>query len=448
MSRSTFTSAEAVELAVVERSGFVESRHVGSAVVLGPDGAELISLGRPDVPVFTRSSLKPLQAIAAMSLGAEVSGASAALATASHKSEAGHVEVVSQMLDSVGLSASDLKCPAAHPADGKLRRQLQEEAWAAGAAVGIGAAVGNSAVGDTKSPLYFNCSGKHAAFLMAAVAQGAETANYLDPDHPVQTKIAEVVRTFSGEDPAAVGVDGCGAPVFALSLVGLARAIGRVVTLGTGEEATWTGEAAGESSAAGEPSVAGESSSAENASGNYTAATSAYAAEARTLMNGVFENPWGIEGHGRPNSTVIERLGVFAKGGAEGVIVMATTTGYSVALKCLDGSSRATGLVALELLDRAGAFANPTSTSANPPAPANPNKHATPDEPANPTLTSANISRTHVTPALLAEVSEAITDPITGGTDTEGRTALVGRLIVGKDVASIERMADGDSQKD
>lgn len=384
VTRSTFTSANAAELAAVVRSGFVESRHIGTAVVLDPQGSPLISLGAPEVPVFTRSSLKPLQAIAAMSLGAKVNGTWAALATASHKCEAGHAEAVEAMLESVGLSPADLQCPSAHPADGAFRRSLQAEG------------------GDPKSPLYFNCSGKHTAFLMAALAAGADPASYLDSAHPVQTRVAEVVETFADEAPAAVGTDGCGAPVFALSLVGLARAIGRAVRLGSID------------STSADPAPTSTDTAPTETSGAYTGtgdAYTAYASEAVTLMHAVFAQPWAIEGQGRPNSTVIDRLGVFAKGGAEGVIVMATKSGYSVALKCLDGSSRATGLVALTLLQKAGAL---------------------PD----------------VSEEFLAEVIAAITDPVTGGADSEGRTAVVGEIVVGQDVARIERKSDGDSQKD
>ncbi|MGO2036789.1 MAG: asparaginase [Brevibacterium sp.] len=419
MTRSTFTPAEAAELAVVIRGGFVESRHIGSAVVLDPSGSPVLSLGAPEVPVFTRSSLKPLQAIAAMSLGARLEGVSAALASASHKSEAGHVEVVEQMLADVGLTDSDLRCPPAHPADGSFRRSLQAKGFS-----------GESRLIDPKSRLYFNCSGKHAAFLAAAVAQGATTADYLDPAHPVQAKVAEVVETFADETPAAVGIDGCGAPVFALSLIGLARAIGRVVRLGSSDGSVADGVDGhgvdGPVADGVDPGTASapESSSAYTAYADYTA----YAAEARTLIDAVFAHPWAIEGHGRPNSTVIDRLGVFAKGGAEGVIVMATRTGYSVALKCLDGSSRATGLVALRLLERAGAFARSSEG----------------DEDG-----AASASDPVITEELLAQVIAAITEPVTGGADSEGRTAVVGRIDLGEDVSqgSRGRRTDGDSQK-
>src|SRR5699024_974278 len=200
-------------------------------------------------------------------------------------------------------------------------------------------------------------------------------------------RVAEVVEAFASETPADVGVDGCGAPVFALSLNGLARAIGRVVSAGSSAEVGPPGDGAGAPA---------------DAWTDYTEQT-------RTLMDAVFADPWAIEGHGRPNTTVIERLGVFAKGGAEGVIVMATKSGYSVAVKCLDGSSRATGLVALTLLQRAGAF----------------------DAGANPA------SAPEVTDDDVAAVIAAIADPVTGGTDSEGRTSVVGRLALGEDIASI-----------
>ena len=250
---------------------------------------------------------------------------------------------------------------------------------------------------DPRSPLYFNCSGKHAAFLAAARASGADTSTYLDPAHPVQKRVAEVVEAFAAETPAAMGIDGCGAPVFALSLTGLARAIGRMVR-SDGAGVGTAGAGAADVGSAGEK-------------------WGAFASEARTLMDAVFADPWAIEGHGRPNSTVIERLGVFAKGGAEGVIVMATKSGYSVAVKCLDGSSRATGFVALSLLQRAGSFAEPADASAE-----------------GATLAVQDGAGT-VSEEDIAATIAAITDPVTGGTDSEGWNSVVGALELGEDIA-------------
>ncbi|WP_291795248.1 asparaginase [Brevibacterium sp.] len=288
----TFTAAQAAELAVVERSGFIESRHLGAAVVLDPSGRVATSMGAVEEPVFVRSSLKPLQAVASLRMGARVEGASAALATASHKSEQRHIDTVAAMLASAGLDEHALRCPSAPPAHGATRVARRE-------------------AGQEFSRLHFNCSGKHAAFLMAAVAGGHSTEDYLDPAHPVQQEVARVVEEFSGAPSAAVGTDGCGAPVHALPLTGLARAIGRFAVGDT--------------------------------------------PETRTLMDGVLAHPWGIQGEGHPNTVVIERLGIFAKGGAEGVLVLATPDGWSLALKCLDGSARPAELVGLNLLAAVGA---------------------------------------------------------------------------------------------
>ena len=75
-----------------------------------------------------------------------------------------------------------------------------------------------------------NCSGKHAAMLATCVAAGWPTATYTDPAHPLQVALRQALEGLAGEQSAAVGVDGCGAPVFALSLAGLARAFQALVT--------------------------------------------------------------------------------------------------------------------------------------------------------------------------------------------------------------------------
>lgn len=327
-SAETFTADAAVELAVVERSGFVESRHVGSAVLLDPSGTPAATLGSVDAPVFVRSTLKPLQAIASMRMGADLTGPALGLATASHRAEQRHIDVVTDMLASAGLDESHLRCPAVAPADRTTRDA-------------------RTAAGQPTSRLHFNCSGKHAAFLMAAVAGGHATDSYLDPTHPVQREVERVVEEFTGAPPLAVGVDGCGAPVHALTLTALATAISH-------------------------------------------AARRVDEHSAR-LMDGVFAHPWTIEGGGGPNTTVIEDLGIFAKFGAEGVMVMATRTGWSVAVKCLDGSSRPTTLAALRLLEASG----------------------------------------EVSADAVQRVSEGLAQPVTGGIDEDGRTVHVGRLREG-----------------
>jgi L-asparaginase II len=155
--------------------------------------------------------------------------------------------------------------------------------------------------------------------LRACVATGWPTEGYLDPGHPLQLHIRDVVERLSGEKIAHTAIDGCGAPVHAITLTGLARAIHRIGS-------------ASERSPFALHRVAG------------------------SLVRAVREHPWTIEGPGRPDTVAIEKLGVFAKYGAEGVMVMVAPNGTTVVLMTLDGSARIGTLVAATLLARAGAL--------------------------------------------------------------------------------------------
>ena len=296
----TFPAAAAVELAVVERSGYIESRHVGSAVVLGPDGEVQREYGDVSATILPRSTLKPMQALACIGAGAELSGAHAAIATASHTGTDRHVALVRDILSMAQLGEDDLGCPAAWPQDAATRDELVRD-------------------GAQPARIRMNCSGKHAAMLLACRRTGWDIDGYLDPQHPLQVQIRELIERLTGARVAATAVDGCGAPVYAISLAGLARAVHRIAT---------------------------------------SSSTSPFALHrnAGALVQAVRENPWVIAGPGRPDSVAIERLGVFSKGGAEGVHVMSAPDGTTVALKMLDGSGRATAAVALRLLALAGAL--------------------------------------------------------------------------------------------
>ncbi|MFE4726638.1 asparaginase [Microbacterium sp. NPDC056736] len=298
----TFAAADAVELAVVDRSGFIESRHAGIAVVLRADGTIAEKLGDPSSLVLPRSSLKPLQALACLSAGAPLEGDRLGLATASHSGTDRHVAVVREILAAAELSEDALGCPAAWPGDTATRDELVREL-------------------GRPQRVRMNCSGKHATMLLTSVVNGWDPEGYLSPAHPVQQLIRDTIERLIGEKAAAVAVDGCGAPVYAMTLFGLARAIHRI----------------------------GNSS---------TTSPFALHRSAGALVEAVRAAPWTIDGPGRPDTIVIERLGVFAKGGAEGVMVMVAPDGTTVALKMLDGSGRAAAAVALRLLERHGALAS------------------------------------------------------------------------------------------
>lgn len=187
-------------LVEVERSGFVESRHRGSVAGLAAGGALAVRLGSPEAPVFPRSANKPMQAVAMLRNGLGLEGELLALAAASHSGEDFHVEGVQKILAGAGLSADDLQCPPHWPLD--LELALRRE----------------------RSRLRMNCSGKHAAMLATCVVNGWPTATYLHPGHPLQRAVRETVTELTGDEVTATGVDGCGAPLFAVTLTGLARA--------------------------------------------------------------------------------------------------------------------------------------------------------------------------------------------------------------------------------
>ena len=294
----TFGSEQAVDLAVVERSGFVESRHRGSAVVLAPDGSVALSLGAPGEPVFPRSTLKPFQAIAAMKAGAPLHGEQVAIAAASHTGTFDHLDAVGSILSAAGLGPEHLQCPPDWPQDEATRT------WLARTERG-------------RTRICMNCSGKHAAFLWACAVNGWPLESYLDPQHPLQRTVLETFEEFSGEPATHVGIDGCGAPLAAITLTGLARmysALGR-------------------------------------AARNIRAD-----ARAATVATSMLDYPEYVQGPGRSNTVIMQELDVITKLGAEGVLGLGTRGGWSVAIKMLDGSSRANALVGLTLLAHAGAI--------------------------------------------------------------------------------------------
>jgi L-asparaginase II len=279
-------------LAEVVRSGFVEGSHRGSLVLLAADGSVELALGTPDVPVFPRSSNKPMQAAAVLRSGLDLRGERLALAAASHSGEPFHIDLVRTMLAEHGLTEDDLRTPPDLPVD-------REEADS------------YLAAGRKPARITMNCSGKHTAMLAACVANDWPTATYLDPEHPLQKLVRSVVEEASGEEVAAIGTDGCGAPLMAISLTGLARAFRHFVLAGSGTPEHRVAEAM-------------------RAHPEYVAGTRR-------------ADTWLM--HGVP--------GALSKTGAEAVQAVALRDGRALAFKIDDGNARAVGPVlarALRLL--------------------------------------------------------------------------------------------------
>jgi L-asparaginase II len=291
LDRHPLTADGSVELAVLERSGFDESRHVGAGVVVDATGTVIDSVGDVTASIYPRSTMKPFQALAVRRAGALFSDEELVLTTASHAGTAAHQALALHMLESFDHVESDLGCPPDMPFDRGTARTM-----------------------DGPRRLAMNCSGKHAGMLAACRVNGWDEARYLDIEHPLQQRVRSVVEEYTHETVDLVGTDGCGAPVFPLTLAGLARGFAGVVARADDDSAA--------------------------------------------LTDAVLAHPWAIDGVGRANTVTIERLQVLAKLGAEGVMVMGLPGGAAVAVKVLDGSQRAGTLAALALLERNGLVAS------------------------------------------------------------------------------------------
>ncbi|MFE3500190.1 asparaginase [Kitasatospora sp. NPDC059146] len=284
-------------VAHVIRGEVVEGVHYGSVVVLGEDGGGngevRFRLGDVEAACYPRSALKPLQAVAMVRAGLPLDGELLSLAMGSHSGEERHLAGARRILELAGLSEDDLRNVPDLPYDPAVRDTWIRE-------------------GRPASRLAQNCSGKHAAMLYLCRLNGWSSADYDDPAHPLQRLIAGVVEEFTGQRIARVSVDGCGTPLFAVSLHGLARAAARIAT-----------------GAPGTP-------------------------ESR-VADALRGHPEMASGAGRDTAALMRAVpGLLAKDGFEGVQIAALPDGRAVAVKIADGANRARVPVAAAALALAG----------------------------------------------------------------------------------------------
>ncbi len=281
-------------VAEVVRSGFAESRHRGAVAGLAVDGTQVISVGGTTAPFFPRSANKPLQAAAMLRLGLDLDGELLALAAASHSGEDFHVEGVRKIVSGAGLTEDDLRCPPSWPLDPETAQRL-------------------IARGEGMSRIRMNCSGKHAAMLATCVLNRWPTGGYLAREHPLQQAIRRTVEELAGQPSPAVGIDGCGAPLFALTLTGLARAFRALVL-----------------AAPGTPE--------------------------RRVADAMRAHPEWTSGTTRDERRLMDAVpGLLVKGGAEGVDAFALADGRAAAVKIDDGAHRARTPVTVAALHLLGA---------------------------------------------------------------------------------------------
>ena len=296
-------SAAADSLLVeVTRGSQVESRHRASLAVVDTEGRLVLSAGDHERPVYARSAIKSLQAIALVESGAaeafDLSDEELALACASHSGEPRHVDTVTAWLHHLGLGVDDLECGPQLPG-------YEPALYALLAAGGRATAAHN------------NCSGKHSGFLTLARHLGAPTRGYSTYEHPVQQRILGVLEAMTGLDlgDAPRGIDGCGIPVIGIPLGNMALAMARL----------------------GDPADQPE----------------ARQAACARIRRAVAAHPFMVAGSGRFDTRVMEATGEKAliKTGAEGVYCAAfPELGLGAALKVDDGAGRAAEVLMGRLL--------------------------------------------------------------------------------------------------
>ncbi len=275
---------------MVRRGGVIESRHSGHLLELEIDGKISFSLGNVTELIFPRSSVKAVQSAAMVKAGLKLDPRLLALVSASHSGSREHMDAVKQILAHAGLAETALQNSADRPLGEEERR-----AW------------------GTQPPtsLAQNCSGKHAGMLLTCVVNDWSTDDYLSPAHPLQIAIRTELEVLSRETISITSVDGCGAPLFLISLLGLARAIQ-----------------------------------------NLTLSKELFHLE---VMNACRSHPEMVAGDGRSTTRIMRQTpGLFLKEGAEGVGVGSLLDGRTFAFKISDGSARPYATLVLAALRQFG----------------------------------------------------------------------------------------------
>lgn len=283
-------------LAHIIRNEMVESAHFGHLLISDSTGTKIFQRGDIQAPIFPRSSIKPIQARAMVKLGLNLEPRLLALVIASHSGSIEHIAGVREILNQFGLSELALQCALDLPL-GEIERKLWGE--------------------KPPSKLTMNCSGKHAGMLATCVVNGWNIANYLEMDHPLQIAIKNEIESATEEVSANDTFDGCGAPLFAITITGLSRAINSVVI--------------GDDQAS------------------------------KAIVSAMSNHPEMVAGNRRLSAIWMRAVpGLIVKEGAEGVMIAGMRNHGVVAFKVIDGSMRAHEAIIRSALAQIGI------TSANP----------------------------------------------------------------------------------
>lgn len=286
-------------LAEIIRNGMVESAHYGHLVILDSAGANVFSRGDSQSPIFPRSSIKPIQARAMVKLGLNIEPRLLALVIASHSGSDEHIASVRELLAEFDLDENALQCAFDLPL-GENERKLWGE--------------------QPPTRIAMNCSGKHAGMLATCVINGWDTSHYMEMNHPLQIAIKREIEESSRYKSVNDTFDGCGAPLFAVPLQGLANAIRSIVERD------------------------------DDAS--------------RAIVAAMSTHPEMVAGSGRLSTRWMRAVpGLIMKEGAEGVHIAGQSGKGVIAFKVIDGSMRAHDVITRSALAQIGVAAEFPSVS-------------------------------------------------------------------------------------
>ena len=282
-------------IAEVTRGGILESQHRGAYAVSDSSGKIVAQDGDIFCPVFPRSAIKAFQCLPVIESGAAeqfgFSDEEIALCCASHGGEPEHVRVARSILAKAGLTESAYECGVHWPNDRNAAYALVRQ-------------------NQDALAIHNNCSGKHAGMLALSKHLGAATADYVRPDHIVQRTIARTIEHMCDVDlsHAAVGIDGCSVPTWAMPLANMALGFARLCD--------------------------------ENNRA------------ARRILTSVRAHPFMVAGTGRFDTKVMQAIPrLFLKTGAEGVYCGCIShAGLGFALKCDDGATRGAEVATVSLM--------------------------------------------------------------------------------------------------
>ena len=171
------------------RGDVLENVRTGRICVVDDRGKLIYSAGDPFAMTYFRSTSKPLQVLPVIVHGLDIkydlSEKELTLLAASHEGEPMHLEIMLSLFEKTGFSEEDLiMLPVGHPP----RKALH------------------------------NCSGKHIGLMMLEKFLTGSHYDYWKPDSAVQKKILSIISYMTSlpEKDIAIGIDGCGVPVFAV----------------------------------------------------------------------------------------------------------------------------------------------------------------------------------------------------------------------------------------